>query len=151
MENNRKGRFAMRAEVRSTDDLQAIRRLCLESGLEDGNFDNILSAVGCYKGLELVGCAVLKKEGAIYSIDWVAVHESVRRMGIGSMLVHYVESEARTRGASSIWTLARTPAFFSQLGYSPSQPSSGSPNIEHCLGCKQYNNGCRPEILSKRL
>lgn len=152
MENGVKGRCAVRAELRLTDDFQGIRRLCLAAGLNDGDFENVLSAIGCFKGSELVGCAVLKKESERYSVDWVAVHESVRRIGIGSMLVDHIESEARGRGASMLWALARTPAFFRRLGYLPAATvGPGGPTMDGCLRCRQFGNGCRPEIVAKRL
>ncbi len=147
-----KGRLVVRTEIRPTEDLQSVRRLCLECGLEDGSFQDTVSAFGCYKGRELVGCAVLKGREGLFSVDWLAVHEAYRGMGIGSMLVKHVEGEARGRGAETLWVLARAPAFFRGIGYGEGGTPNQGPSMTNCAQCPQYvSGGCRPEILSKKL
>ncbi len=147
-----KGRFPVRAEIRPTEDLEAIRKLCLESGLEDGSFEDVVSAFGCYRGKDMVGCAVLRRREGCFSVDWLAVREPFRRMGIGSMLVDHIEGDARGRGAETLWVLARSPSFFRGIGYGVATLSEQGPSIANCRICRQFVDGdCRPEILTKKL
>jgi N-acetylglutamate synthase-like GNAT family acetyltransferase len=95
--------------LRVTGDHEAIRALALRSGLEDGTFENIVTAYGYFMGTELVGCAALKRDGERYAVEWLAVSEPFRRKGVGRMLVKRIEAEARMRGADRIWALARAP------------------------------------------
>jgi N-acetylglutamate synthase-like GNAT family acetyltransferase len=136
--------------LRKTDDYEAIRALALRSGLEDGTFENIVSAYGCFIGADLVGCAALKKDGQRYSIEWLSVSDFLRGKGIGSMLVGRIEGEARMRGAEELWALARAPRFFEKIGFRVASPAeSGGPTMCNCLLCSQYQKSCFPAVMVK--
>jgi len=139
-------------EIRRTDDFEAIRALALRSGLEDGTFENVVSAFGYFLDNRLVGCVALKVEGTRYSVDWLAVEEGLRKMGLGSFLVSRVEAEARMRGADKLWTLARSPRFFEKIGFrNASMEEAGGPTLSNCLLCRQYQKTCFPAVLVKNL
>ncbi len=136
--------------LRKTDDYNAVRALALRSGLEDGTFENIVTAYGYYIGDELVGCAALKRDGERFAVEWLAVSEGLRRKGVGRMLVQSVEAEARMRGAERVWALARAPRFFERIGFRvASSDESGGPTMSNCLLCSQYQKTCFPAIVVK--
>ncbi len=136
--------------IRKTDDFASIRELALKSGLEEGTFENVAAAYGYYVGDRLVGCAALKIEGQRYSVEWLAVSEELRGMGIGAMLVSRVESEARMMGAGRLWALARAPRFFERVGFRKSSvEEAGGPSMSNCLLCKQYGQDCFPAVVVK--
>jgi amino-acid N-acetyltransferase len=136
--------------LKKTDDFEAIRKLALASGLEDGTFENIVAAFGYYIGEELMGCVALKRDGDRHSVEWLSVAESLRHKGIGSILVANVEAEARMRGAEKLWALARAPQFFEKIGFRITTPEeSGGPTMSNCLLCSQYQKSCFPAIVVK--
>jgi len=138
--------------LRKTDDHAAIRTLALRSGLEDGTFEDIVMAYGCYIGEELVGCAALKRDGDRFAVEWLAVADGFRRKGMGRMLVGKIEAEARMRGADRIWALARTTRFFEHLGFRvTTSEEAGGPAMSNCLLCSQYQRTCFPAIVTKQL
>lgn len=139
-------------ELRRTDDFSAIRAIALRSGLEDGTFENIVSAFGYFLGDRMVGCAALKVDGTRYAVEWLAVEEDLRHMGLGSLLVSRIESEARMRGADRLWALARAPRFFEKIGFRHSSiDESGGPTLSNCLLCSQYQKTCNPAVMVKSL
>jgi N-acetylglutamate synthase-like GNAT family acetyltransferase len=138
--------------LRKTEDYDAVRALSLRSGLEDGTFEGVMLAYGYFIGDELFGCAALKKDGDRYAVEWLAVSEPMRGKGIGSMLVGKVEAEARMRGASRLWALARAPRFFEGLGFRvATSDESGGPTMSNCLLCSQYQRSCFPAVVVKEL
>ncbi len=138
--------------IRKTDDFDTIRRLALAAGLEDGTFENIISAVGFFIGDQMMGTVALKKDGDRYSLEWLSVSEPLRGKGIGAMLVGRIESEAKARGASTLWALARAPKFFEKIGFRiASLDEAGGPSMSNCLLCRQYQKSCFPAIVSKRI
>ena len=139
-------------EFRRTDDHESIRRLALGSGLEDGTFENIVAAYGCYLSGRMVGCVALKKDGERFSVEWLAVSEELRGKGLGNLLVSRIESEARARGAIQLWALARAPRFFEKIGFRLStMEEAGGPSMSNCLLCKQYQKDCFPAVVVKKL
>ncbi len=141
-----------RPELRPTDDFEAIRRLALSSGLEDGTFLRTLVAFGYYLQDELVGCATLRNDGDMYSVDWLAVDERMRGKGLGSALVAVITEEARKRRATKLWALARAPVFFEKIGFRRIIADEGiGPALANCLVCRQYQKSCFPAIMIKDL
>ncbi len=138
-------------EIRSGADLQEVRALCLESGLEDGPFGEIALSVGAYDEDHLVGCAVLESKGGKFAVEWLAVESGHRGRGLGSKLVARIEAEARSRGAVKIWALARAPEFFKAIGYRTAADSEALPSTGSCSRCPQYLRGCNPEVVYKDL
>lgn len=139
-------------ELRRTQDFEAVRRLALESGLEDGSFASIVAAFGLYSENDLVGCAALKQTERSFSVEWFAVSEPLRRRGLGKKLIAEIEREARLRGADRLWALARAPAFFQKLGFRlAGENEMGGPTLDNCMKCPQYMRSCNPAIVVKAL
>jgi N-acetylglutamate synthase-like GNAT family acetyltransferase len=138
--------------LRKTDDYEAIRALATRSGLEDGTFENVVTAWGYFIGDELVGCAALKQDDGRCAVEWLAVSEGLRNKGMGRMLVGKVEAEARMRGADRIWALARAPRFFERIGFRVVSPDAqNGPMMSNCLLCSQYQRSCFPAVVVKQL
>lgn len=139
-------------QLKKTDDRDAMKRLCIESGLEDGDFACDVASYAFYDSGVLVGCASLKVDGDRYSVDWFAVSDRLRRKGLGSELICRIESEARERGAAKLWALARAPGFFRSVGFRDPHPSeTGGPQTDGCSRCPQFRTTCFPEVLVKDL
>jgi len=139
-------------EFRRTRDYEAVRRLALGSGLEDGPFADVVAAFGLFSGDELVGCAALKQTDYLFCVEWVAVSESLRGRGLGSRLIAEVEQEARLRGAERLWALARAPGFFQKTGFRMAgKDDLGGPTLNNCMRCPQYMKNCSPAIMVKSL
>jgi amino-acid N-acetyltransferase len=139
-------------ELRHTNDYEAIRRLALASGLEDGTFRRTVTAFGYYLFDDLVGCATLRRDGEMYSVDWLAVAERMRGKGLGGRLVDVITKEARKRGARRLWALARAPEFFERMGFRRIVADDGiGPVLANCLVCRQYQKSCFPAIMIKVL
>ena len=138
--------------IRETRDHQSVRRVALEAGLEDGDFEGIISVYGYYIGDELAGCVALKGSGMACSVEWLAVRRQHRGKGIGRMLVDRIASDARRSGAKQLWALARTPDFFIHIGFvEGSLEASPGPSLDNCRRCDQFRTTCSPKIVVKAL
>ena len=138
--------------LRTINDFESMRRLALESGLEDGEFDGTVRAYGYYIGQELAGCVAMKRSSDTYLVDWLAVRAQDRGKGIGRLLVEKVAEDAKEEGAERLWAIARTPEFFMHMGFAPSsQDVSPVLSFENCRRCPQFNNTCAPKIVTKAL
>jgi N-acetylglutamate synthase-like GNAT family acetyltransferase len=140
--------------IRSLTDLETMRRLGMECGLEDAGRDDetILAAWGAYDGDDLIGTIALEKLGELDTANWLAVDEAYRRRGVAAGLYALLEREARARGISRLWVTARAPAFFVAQGYESVPPSTERDLLlGGCLECDQYGRDCEPRALSKGL
>lgn len=138
--------------LRPTEDYAAMKQLALESGLEEGTLTHLVSSFGFYDGSDLVGCAALRKEDEIYSLECLAVKERFRYQGLGARLVMTIEKDARARGVKKLWALARAPNFFKRLGYREMRKNDeGGPSISSCRNCPQFHKNCEPEVVLKDL
>jgi len=139
--------------IRPLSDLEAMRRLGIDCGLEDsGRDDEILAAWGAYDGDRLVGALSLEKFGELDAPNWLAVDPEYRRRGVAAALYAALEREARARGVRRLWVTARAPAFFLAQGFAPAPPGVETDALlGGCLDCPQYRHGCEPQALTKRL
>lgn len=129
-----------------------MKKLAVESGLEEGTLIHIVSSYGFYDASELIGCAALRQEKDVFSLECLAVRDRFRYQGLGSRLVSTIEKDAKARGAKHLWALARAPNFFKRMGYQVSPDSKeGGPDLNPCVKCPQYKRNCSPEILIKEL
>jgi N-acetylglutamate synthase-like GNAT family acetyltransferase len=138
--------------VAPLDDLVALRRLGVASGLEDEGRDDegILAAWGAFAGERLVGALCLERQGDLDTVNWVAVDEEYRGRGVASALYAELERAAKARGVRRLWVTARAPGFFLAQGFAI-VPTGAEREalLGGCLECKQYGRECRPEALSK--
>ncbi len=140
--------------VRRLDDLAAMRRLGVASGLEDEGRDDegILAAWGAFAGDKLVGALCLERQGDLDTVNWMSVEEDYRRRGIASELYAELECEATARGMLRLWVTARAPGFFLAQGFEVvAEGPERDALLAGCLECEQYGRECTPEALTKRL
>ena len=140
--------------MRKTSDLEAIRTLCVEAGLDmqDGPIKGVVVAYGCYAGDRIVGCATLKFEDGIHFLEYVAVDAEVRNRGIGALLVAKIEDEARSRGMRELWAKARSPGFYQRIGFRVlGDGERGLRSLDSCRECSQFRKSCFPAIVVKQL
>lgn len=129
-----------------------MKKLAVESGLEEGTLIHIISSFGFYDGSELIGCAALRQEKEVYSLECLAVRERFRYQGLGSRLVATIEKDAKARGAKRLWALARAPNFFKRMGYrGAGNGQEAGPSLTSCANCPQFRRDCSPEVLLKDL
>ena len=92
------------------------------------------------------------KEHEIY-VDEVMVEESLRRRGIGTQLMNWVEDTARSRGATtlSLLVLKGNPSrgLYERLGYVSKGPPGGALIACCCYGL--FFGSCGAEMMYKQL
>lgn len=140
--------------LRRTDDLDAIRALCVEAGLDMQNevLTGIVTAYGAYLGDKLVGCATLQRRDDNLFLEYVAVDKAARQRGIGALLVQRIEDEARARGLTELWAKAKSPEFYQAIGFRVLQEGERGPkSLDGCVGCPQFRSSCFPAIVVKHL
>lgn len=140
--------------VRRTLDLDAVRALCVDAGLDmqDGPIDGVVVAYGAYVGDRLVGCATLQSAEGGHFLEYVAVDPSFRNRGIGGLVVSMIEEEARKRGMRELWAKARSPGFYQRIGFRIlGEDEKGPKSLESCQSCPQFRSTCFPAIVVKPL
>ena len=92
------------------------------------------------------------KEHEIY-VDEVMVEESLRRRGIGTQLMNWVEDTARSRGATSLSLLVLkgnpSRGLYERLGYESKGPPGGALIACCCYGL--FFGSCGAEMMYKQL
>ncbi len=140
--------------IKVTDDLEAVRALCVRAGLDmqEGPLEGVVVAYGAYSGDRLVGCATLQSVDGGYFLEYVAVDASIRNRGIGARLVARIEDEARARGMKELWAKARAPGFYERIGFRIlGDGERGPKNLDSCQTCPQFRRDCFPAIVVKQL
>jgi amino-acid N-acetyltransferase len=70
-------------------------------------------------GGEVVGCAELAPlSSAVAEVRSLVVHERLRGLGLGRLLVEQITQDARLAGFSSVCVFTHEPAYFARLGFS---------------------------------
>lgn len=160
------GREHMKFILRSTDEYERLTKFFAENGLEfDGEEEVDTDVVKCWKVTQassedlqhiqadtadggdflVAGCVLALREGK-YIIDGIAVDKTLRKFGIGKLLVGKVKEEVKKLGGSEIYLVARAPGFFRTLGFETIDADK-APNFFECKYCPQYGKECHPEIM----
>jgi N-acetylglutamate synthase-like GNAT family acetyltransferase len=85
-------------------------------------------------------------------VECLAVDGRMRGRGLGSSLVAKIELEARAKGVTKLWAVARKPEFFEKNGYlRTSGGERDGPSLKDCASCNQYLRTCSPAIMLKLL
>jgi N-acetylglutamate synthase-like GNAT family acetyltransferase len=140
--------------IRPTEDLNAVRRLGVECGLEpdaDGEATIVL-AWAAFDDDRLVGCVALETFAGLDVVSWLAVAGEYRGRGVGRQLLRAAENGAGDLGIRELWATARAPGFFVRHGYSVS--GGGGERellLPACEKCPQYEVDCHPKIVKKAL
>lgn len=139
--------------TRKTKDLRAIKALCVRAGLDmrDGPLQGVVVAYGAFIGRKMVGCATLQRATGGRFLEYVAVDASMRRKGIGALLVSKIEEEAMARGMTELWAKARAPDFYRSIGYRVlGDDERGPKSLESCRECPQFRKNCFPAVVVKQ-
>lgn len=159
----------MKFILRSTDEYERLTKFFAENGLEfDGEEEVDTDIVKCWKitqagsgDLEhikddrkeddflVAGCVLALREGR-YIIDGIAVDKTLRKFGLGKMLVNKAKAEVQSRGGDEIYLVARAPGFFRTLGFETIDADK-APNFFECKYCPQYGKECHPEVMKLRI
>lgn len=156
----------MKFILRSTEEYDRLVKFFVENRLEfDGDEEVDTDILKCWKitqaGAEdlknikteaqngedylVAGCVLALREGK-YIIDGIAVDKTMRKFGLGKMLINKAKEEVIQRGGEAIYLVARAPEFFKRLGFE-TIPADNAPNFFECKSCPQYGKECHPEIM----
>ena len=94
-------------DLKPTTDHEAVRKLALRAGLEDGTFDDMVEVYGLFDEDEIVASVALKRSADVFSVGWLAVEKDRRGHGIGRRLVSRVADDARSLGRPNLTTLTK--------------------------------------------
>lgn len=160
----------MKFILRSTDEYERLTKFFAENRLEfDGEEEVDTDVVKCWKITQasseelshitkdtadgddclVAGCVLALREGK-YIIDGIAVDKTLRKFGLGKLLVNKVKEEVKARGGDAIYLVARAPEFFRTLGFE-TIAADNAPNFFECKYCPQYGKECHPEIMKLML
>jgi amino-acid N-acetyltransferase len=92
------------------------------------------------RGRTIVGCAELAPLGAqVAEVRSLAVHESARHAGVGTMLVEELRQRARQQGFDKLCVFTHVPGYFIQKGFSI-VPHLWIPEkiLSACVNCPQF-------------
>lgn len=111
--------------------------------------------IQCYKVTDkddkLIGCAILAVREDAFILDGIAVDPAYRNKKIGEAMLDEVIAEAKRRGGSSIYLVARAPGFFKKNNFKTLEVNpEDAPNFFECKYCPQYMNSCHPEVMEYR-
>ena len=156
----------MKFILRSTDEYDRLVKFFVENRLEfDGDEEVDTDILKCWKITQaeagdlshittdngdgsdyiVAGCVLAQREGK-YIIDGIAVDKTMRKFGLGKLLINKAKEEVKSRGGDSIYLVARAPEFFKKLGFT-AIPADNAPNFFECKYCPQYGTECHPEIM----
>lgn len=156
----------MKFILRSTDEYDRLVKFFVENRLEfDGDEEVDTDILKCWKITQadtedlkhikaeakkgedylVAGCVLALREGK-YIIDGIAVDQTMRKFGLGKMLINKAKEEVISRGGDAIYLVARAPEFFKRLGFEII-PADNAPNFFECKYCPQYGKECHPEIM----
>ena len=105
--------------------------------------DGAIYSIASVKHGRIVAASTLSYRKGVYILDYIAVDETLRRMGAGKTAVGIIAEKARELGADKIYISARNPAFFSSIGFINGSPKGIDMNAD-CAGCPQFGHGCEP-------
>jgi ribosomal protein S18 acetylase RimI-like enzyme len=159
--------------ISETDDYGALVAMFIENGLEfpDEEASDVFPVptdiVKCWKAEEMFarhddapasvggarvgvgaligGCVLALREGS-FIIDGIAVDAGYRELRLGKKMLEIAVSEAKSRGSTELFLVARAPNFFRKQGF-VTIPREDAPNFFECFTCPQYNESCFPEVM----
>jgi len=141
-------------DIVRTDDLAAVLSLGRAAGLTqtERDVEGIRALWTAVEAGEPVGAVMLRHDGGLDLVGWLAVREECRGRGLGRRLLATVEEQAVRSGIGRLWATARAPGFFLHHGYAV--VDSGPAHdflLGPCLSCAQYGRTCTPRAVSKVL
>jgi N-acetylglutamate synthase-like GNAT family acetyltransferase len=141
-------------EIRETDNYDELMDLFFRNGLEITEDEPVPTDI--IKGWRaelvgrLVGGCVLSLRQGDYIIDGIAIEPAMRQTGLGAHLLNLALEEAKSRGADSVYLVAKAPNFFRKQGFLTIDREE-APLFFECFTCPQYLKSCFPEVMKYRV
>lgn len=137
--------------INKTDDYERLVEMFIRNGLEFSIEEPLpTDIVQCWKAEDedgkLIGGCVLALRGGEYIIDGIAAEPEYRQKKLGAELLVLALEEARKRGTSKVFLVAKAPGFFRKYGFRRIEPEQ-APGLFDCPSCPQFGQGCYPEIM----
>ena len=113
---------------------------------------NIVRSYKITKGDAMIAAASLaQREGQFY-VDAIAVDPSMRKGGVGKILLNKLVSAAKDRGGKQLWLAAPSPGFFLACGFRPAdaEETEASCLSEYAAEQRDDESG-HPEIMKKEI
>ncbi len=104
--------------------------------------DGAVFSIKCVENNETIAAATLSYRFKVYILDYVAVDRNHRKKGLGEKAVTAVKAKAQMFGADKLYITAKNPEFFKKIGFKNGSPEGVDMNAD-CVGCPEFNNGCR--------
>jgi amino-acid N-acetyltransferase len=138
-------------KISVTDEYERLVEMFIRHDLEF-SFDEPLPTdlVKCWKaedpdGKLISGC-VLAMRGGEYIIDGIATEPEYRKEKIGGKLLQLALEEAKNRGGTQVYLVAKAPGFFRKHGFQQIEAAE-VPDLFDCYSCPQFRKTCFPEVM----
>ncbi len=129
-------------------DHRALTALYRDSGLEitEGwiRDNHPVFSVAARKGAMLLGAGTISRRFDRLVLDYLAVREEARGLGLGKRLTECCISYAREAGEDALWLAAREPGFYEHLN---AKNTGDTALLEDCRRCPDYLRNCWPKEL----
>ncbi|MGI6752377.1 MAG: GNAT family N-acetyltransferase [Anaerovoracaceae bacterium] len=138
-----------------TDEYDRLVEMFIRHDLEF-SFDEPLPTdlIKCWKAEDLrgnlVAGSVLAMRGGEYVIDGIATEPQYRKRKIGAELLRLALEEAKVRGGSRVFLVAKAPGFFRKQGFLSIDPDSTG-QLFDCASCPQFGVNCHPQVMKIEL
>ena len=137
-------------ELFETIDHNSLCEFYRQNGLEVSDDilvdDGAVFSIKCVEGGKTVSAATLSYRFKVFILDYVAVEPDYRKRGLGERAVTAVKVKAKELGAKKLFITAKNPEFFKRIGFLEGSPDGVDMNAD-CLGCPEFNNGCKKQPM----
>ena len=121
-----------------------------ENGLEVSDDlikdDGAVFSIRVAENGKTLAAATLSYRLSVYILDYVAVDPDFRNNGLGEKAVTAVKLKAKELGADRLYITAKNPGFFKKIGFVNGSPDGVDMNAD-CIGCPEFNNGCKKQPM----
>ena len=108
--------------------------------------DGAVFSVRVIENEKTIAAATLSQRLSVCILDYVAVDEQHRKNGLGERLVDEIKAKARLLSADKVYITAKSPEFFKKIGFVNGSPVGIDMNAD-CIGCPEFNNGCKKQPM----
>ncbi len=129
-------------------DHKVLTALYRDAGLEIGGSwtedNHPVYSVAARRGEALLGAATVSRRFERLVLDYVAVKDEARGLGLGRYLTECCLSFAREAGETALWIAAKEPEFYKHMN---AEETDDTALLADCLRCPEYLRNCRPKEL----
>ncbi|MBO5913160.1 MAG: GNAT family N-acetyltransferase [Clostridia bacterium] len=108
--------------------------------------DGAVFSVRVIENEKTIAAATLSQRLSVCILDYVAVEPEFRKKGLGEKTVTAVKLKAKELGADKLYITAKSPEFFKKIGFVNGSPIGIDMNAD-CIGCPEFNNGCKKQPM----